>query len=85
MDDNLFPSHSQGVPRVVAPLEAGHHVGPTGKEINHFSLAFVTPLGSNYYKSAHSTVPFVYSLKYIRPQRLGSLSLSSPVSVEKSA
>jgi hypothetical protein len=42
-----------GMPRVASTLAANHHVGLGGKQVGNFRLAFIAPLGANYYHIGH--------------------------------
>ncbi len=53
MQDGLFPSDDQGVAGVVAPLEAGDHIGIFRINIDDFPFSFVAPLGSHHHHVCH--------------------------------
>jgi hypothetical protein len=42
-----------GVPRVVATLEADHQVRPLGEEVDDLALALVAPLGAHDHYASH--------------------------------
>ena len=54
MEDRLGPAHHQGVPRVGAALEAHHHVGPGGEEVDDLPLALVAPLCADDHHVRHA-------------------------------
>ena len=61
VEDELLFTHDDGVPGVVAPLEADDYVCAIGKDIDYLPLAFVPPLGAyNDYVIGHLiTYPFL--------------------------
>ena len=58
----------EGVPGVVAALEAGDHVGALGEPVDDLALALVAPLGAHDHHVAHLKAPFpVAGRGYIAP------------------
>ena len=57
MQDGLFSSDDQGMAGVVAPLEAGDHIGIFRVDIDDFSFPFIAPLGSHNTTFAINTLP----------------------------
>ncbi len=56
-EDRLLPIHHQGVPGVVAALEAHHHLGALGEQVDHLALALVAPLGAHHHHVWHASSP----------------------------
>ncbi len=54
MNNNLFPANFERMAGVVSSLETDHHIRAACEQIDNFPFAFITPLGSHYYKSAQT-------------------------------
>ncbi len=72
VQDGLLAAHHQRVAGVVAALEADHHVGVLGEEIDDLSLALVAPLGSDDDHVRHVKAPWLdYGARTSVSQRHG--------------
>ena len=57
MEHITLTADFDGVPGVVAALKTNHHIDVAGEHVDEFSLAFVSPLGSDQNINRHIYSP----------------------------
>ena len=56
--NGFFAIDDNGVSGIVSALETDDHIYMSSKQVNDFSFAFISPLGTDYYISSHNNLLF---------------------------
>jgi hypothetical protein len=54
VENDLFVTYYHRVAGIAAALKTNHCVGEFGKDVNYFTLSFVSPLGADYHDTCHN-------------------------------